>query len=144
MTTSHDEDESVGRMFGGLIFLKTLDRKLLVDFYTHQIGMGLWLEQPNITILKHGNMILGFHQINLDDGNGHQQPDLQGMYTFVYPSTKQVDEMYEKLKGIADGRPRHNERYRIYQFSARDPEGRSLEFQAFLHPLTEVSSRVEI
>ncbi|KAL3757699.1 hypothetical protein ACHAWU_004484 [Discostella pseudostelligera] len=136
-TSPHDE-ETVGKMLGGLIFLKTADRELIVDFYTQRIGMELWLEQPNITILKHGNMIIGFHQINtLSD-----QPDLQGMYTFVYPSIEQVDEMYDKLKDIADGWPRHNERYRIYQFFANDPEGRKLELQAFLHPLTEVSSKV--
>ncbi len=125
-------------MLRGLIFLKTADRELIVDFYTQRVSMELWLEQPNITILKHGNMILGFHQINtLSD-----QPDLQGMYTFVYPSKEQVDEMYDELKDIADSRPRHNGRYRIYQFFAQDPEGRKLEIQAFLHPLTEVSSRV--
>ncbi|KAL7429797.1 hypothetical protein ACHAXH_001127 [Discostella pseudostelligera] len=131
--TSSHADESEGQMLRGLIFLKTADRELIVDFYTQRVSMELWLEQPNITILKHGNMILGFHQINtLSD-----QPDLQGMYTFVYPSKEQVDEMYDELKDIADSRPRHNGRYRIYQFFAQDPEGRKLEIQAFLHPLTE-------
>lgn len=76
----------------------------------------------------------------MDDDSNEDKPDLQGMYTFVYPSKEQVDEMYDKLKDIADDRPRHNERYRIYQFFAKDPEGRNLEFQAFLHPLIEVSS----
>lgn len=145
-TFPHHDDHSVGQMLGGLIFLKTLDRQSIVEFYTTRIGMGLWLEQPNISILNHGNMILGFHQIlnPKTDANDNQpdlqEPDLQGMYTFVYPSTEQVDEMYDKLKDIADGMPRHNERYRIYQFFAKDPEGRNLEFQAFLHPLMEVSS----
>ena len=36
------------------------------------------------------------------------------MYTFVYPSKEQVDEkMYNELEDIADGKPRHNERYQI-------------------------------
>jgi hypothetical protein len=65
------------------------------------------------------------------------------MYTFVYPLIEQVDEMYNLLQDISDGQPRYNERYRIYQFFAKDPEGRNLEFQAFLHPLTEDSSRVQ-
>ena len=64
------------------------------------------------------------------------------MYTFVYPSKEQVGEMYNELEDIADGKPRHNERYQIYQFFAKDPEGRNLEFQAFLHPLSEASSKV--
>eukprot|EP00984_Skeletonema_dohrnii_P018711 scaffold8790_cov126-Skeletonema_dohrnii-CCMP3373.AAC.4 len=135
---SHN-DNHVGQMLGGLVFIKTRDLASLEKFYTETIGMQLWLEQPNITILHHGNMILGFHQIqNVDE----QEPDLQGMYTFVYPSLEQVDDMHAKLQHVADGKPRHNERYRIYQFFAKDPEGRDLEFQAFLHPLKEVSSAV--
>lgn len=131
------QNDTVGQMLGGLVFLKTADRASLVDFYIGRLGMSTWLEQPNITVLNHGNMILGFHQIQSED-----EPDLQGMYTFVYPSREQVDQMYAKLQDIADGEPRHNERYRIYQFFAKDPEGRNLEFQAFLHPLSEVSSKV--
>jgi len=110
--------------------------------------MSRYLEQPNITILNHGNMILGFHQIITSEKEEEEKekdqtrPDVQGMYTFVYPSKEQVDDMYRKLEDVADGKPRHNERYQIYQFFAKDPEGRNLEFQAFLHPLAEVSSKV--
>ena len=135
---STSQNETVGQMLGGLVFLKTADRISIVDFYTRRLGMTVWLEQPNITILNHGNMILGFHQIQ----NSDDQPDLQGMYTFVYPSREHVDDIYSNLEDIADGKPRHNERYSIYQFFAQDPEGRNLEFQAFLHPLTDVSSKV--
>ena len=139
MLSPDNNDNNVGQMLGGLVFIKTKDLPALANFYTETIGMQLWLEQPNIIILHHGNMILGFHQIqNVDE----QQPDLQGMYTFVYPSLEQVDNMYAKLQHIADGKPRQNERYKIYQFFAKDPEGRDLEFQAFLHPLKEVSSAV--
>jgi hypothetical protein len=136
MAMSRNEME-VGQMLGGLIFLKTTKRESLVEFYIHRIGMTPWLEQPNITILSHGNMILGFHQTSDEEA-----PDLCGMYTFVHPSIEKVDEMYNKLRDIADGSPRYNERYRIYQFFAKDLEGRALEFQAFLHPLQEVSSSV--
>jgi hypothetical protein len=139
LSTPNNGDNNVGQMLGGLVFLKTRDLASLAKFYTENIKMQLWLEQPNIIILHHGNMILGFHQIqNLNE----QEPDLQGMYTFVYPSTEQVDDMHTKLQDVADGKPRYNERYRIYQFFAKDPEGRDLEFQAFLHPLKEVSSAV--
>ena len=141
MSESEDQDkgeeEQIGQMYGGLVFLKTRDRVGMVDFYKSRIGMLDWLEQPNITILRHGNMILGFHQPQQQD----QPPDLSGMYTFVYPSRQQVDEMYSKLQDIADGPPRVNDVYRIYQFFATDPEGRNLEFQAFLHPLLVVTSQ---
>eukprot|EP00565_Helicotheca_tamesis_P001908 CAMPEP_0185727448 /NCGR_PEP_ID=MMETSP1171-20130828/3139_1 /TAXON_ID=374046 /ORGANISM="Helicotheca tamensis, Strain CCMP826" /LENGTH=146 /DNA_ID=CAMNT_0028396023 /DNA_START=245 /DNA_END=686 /DNA_ORIENTATION=+ len=140
--SSHDnkEEENIGQMYGGLVFLKTKNRNALVKFYMEQINMSIWLEQPDITILQHGNMLLGFHQIK--DGS-NDTPDVSGMYTFVYPSWSQVDKMYDRLKDIADGTPRVNERYKIYQFFATDPEGRTVEFQAFLHPLTVVSSEVD-
>ena len=130
-----EEEQEIGQMYGGLVFLKTQNRVGMVEFYKSRIGMVDWLEQPNITILRHGNMILGFHQ-----PQPVQPPDLSGMYTFVYPSRQQVDEMYTKLKDIADGPPRVNDVYRIYQFFAADPEGRNLEFQAFLHPLMVATS----
>lgn len=102
--------------------------------------MKVWLEQPDITILSHGNLLLGFHQTNKTDAE-EGAFDTQGvMYTLVYPSVAAVDEMYTALKDIADAPPRHNPTYRIYQFFATDPEHRQLEFQAFLHPIAPVSS----
>ena len=137
MAENKNEQQTIGQMLGGLVFLKTSNRDAVVNFYMNRIGMTIWLEQPNITILSHGNMVLGFHQTVDDD-----RPDLHGMYTFVYPSIEKVDTMYRNLQDIADGCPRFNEKYRIYQFFATDPEGRNLEFQAFLHPLIDVSSNV--
>lgn len=134
-----DGDGAVtGRMRGGLTFLKTRDRPGLVEFYRSMVGMSVWLEQPDITVLSFGNLLIGFHHAP------HEEPDLAGMYTFVYPTKEEVDAMYEDTfkGGTADGPPRVNTRYRIYQFFATDPEGRKLEFQAFLHPLETVSSAV--
>ena len=132
------QDETIGQMTGGLIFLKTRDRPSLVQFYMQTIQMKVWLEQPDISILSHGNFLIGLHH------KPEEEPDVSGMYTFVYPSKQQVDEMYAKFQdtNTVDGPPRINERYRIYQFFAKDPEGRQLEFQAFLHPLSTVTSQV--
>mmetsp|Transcript_5996 Transcript_5996/g.10020 ORF Transcript_5996/g.10020 Transcript_5996/m.10020 type:complete len:152 (+) Transcript_5996:142-597(+) len=63
LSSQSHNDNNVGQMLGGLVFIKTRDLASLEKFYTETIGMQLWLEQPNITILHHGNMILGFHQI---------------------------------------------------------------------------------
>lgn len=147
------EQATIGQMRGGLTFLKTRDRKSLVEFYQSKIGMSVWLEQANITILTFGNLLLGWHQImespsvsnEGDDSQNFEQvqPDVSGMITFVYPTKEEVDAMYIKFQDInADGPPRVNTRYQIYQFFAKDPEGRALEFQAFLHPLCTVTSQV--
>jgi len=136
------EHDILGQMRGGLVFVKTQNRPAMVQFYQHKLNMKIWLEQPDITILSHGNMLVGFHN----------QPDLPAggidtgiMFTFVYPTKAEVDTMYEKFKdSTAGGPPRENERYRIYQFFAKDPEGRNLEFQVFLHSLdVVVTSAVE-
>lgn len=41
------------------------------------------------------------------------------------------------MKDTADAEPRENKDYKIYQFFAKDPEGRTLEFQYFMHPVKE-------
>jgi len=143
-----EQEEEIGQMRGGLVFLKTIDRLGLVKFYEETIGMKVWLEQPNITILSFGNLLIGFHQLpsspsSSSSDSNISNADTSGMYTFVYPTRTEVDAMYIKFKeSTADGPPRVNERYHIYQFFAKDPEGRALEFQVFLHPLTTVSSAV--
>jgi nitroreductase len=43
--------------------------------------------------------------------------------------------MYERLGDLAEAEPVYNDAYHIYQFFARDPEGRRLEFQFFDHEL---------
>ena len=74
-------------------------------------------------------MVLGFHQIT----DSVDRPDLHKACTHSYARQPgHVDEMYRRLMDVADAEPRYNERYRIYQFFAKNPEGRNLEFQAFL------------
>lgn len=109
----------------GIVFFKTERLGEIVDFYLNDIGMRIWLDQEDCTILSHGNLLLGFCQ--------RDEPDLEGMITFFYPEKSDVDDMYEMLSNIATSRPTLNEKYQIYQFFAEDPEGRALEFQAFLH-----------
>ena len=143
MSSTPNENEMVGQMRGGLTFLKTKEREKLVEFYMQKLGMRVWLEQDNISILSHGNFLLGFHQIQEGEEVG---PEIAGMYTFVYPSRHDVDVMYTKLKDAnlpVDGPPRDNKKYGIYQFFSTDAEQRKLEFQAFLHPVDVVSSEVE-
>ena len=144
------QQQQIQQMRGGLTFLKTFHRQEVVEFYVTKIGMKVWLEQPNITILNFGNLILGWHQIVIDKDDDEDSkdilPDVTGMYTFVYPSKEEVDDIFLVLSAtttaMVDGPPRVNDRYHIYQFFAKDPEGRNLEFQAFLHPVTLVTSQV--
>jgi hypothetical protein len=114
----------------GIVFLKCVNIDVLKEFYMGTVGMKVWLEQPDICILRHGNMLVGFHLAGSVDSGC--------LLTFFYDTREEVDEMFAKLEARAETRPRVNEKYRIYNFFAKDPEGRNIEFQAFLHPVEPV------
>jgi len=112
---------------GGIVFFKTTMLDTLAQFYTREVGCSLWLDQGACKIFQHGNMLFGFCRAD--------EPDKQGVITFFYPQREQVDTMYEQLQSIAREKPKMNERFHIYHFYAKDPEGRLIEFQYFDHGL---------
>jgi hypothetical protein len=120
----------------GILFLNTQDLSGIRKFYQKEIGLSLWLDQGGCVILKHGNFLLGFCQ-------GTQEP-FHGMITFFYESKMEVDQIYHRLIEQSEEAPRVNEKFQIYHFFAKDPEGRRLEFQQFLHPLDPYLSGEEL
>lgn len=114
----------------GIVFLRTTDLASMRRFYTDVVGMEPWVSQPGIEILRHGNMLVGFHE--------QETKDTDALLTFFYRGRDDVDAMHARLADRATGAPRENERYRIYNFFAADPEGRKIEFQTFLHPLPDL------
>lgn len=108
----------------GIFFLSTRRRDEIVEFYTTRLELNIWIEQEDCTILRQDNLILGFCQ--------RETADTGGIITFWYGSDKEVDDEYAKLADVAEGPPEVNEKYRIYHFFFRDPEGRMLEVQRFL------------
>ena len=118
-------------MTGGIVFLRTTRFDAVTSFYIERVGMSVWLEQPDISVLRHANLLVGFH---------HQPTaDLDALLTFFYDSREEVDAMYTKLNDAATTEPKENARYRIYNFFGTDPEGRRIEFQCFLHPVPPTS-----
>lgn len=115
----------------GIIFLRTAKFDEVRAFYTETIGMTVWLEQPDIAILRHGNLLIGFHQ--------QSQADLDGLITFFYETAAEVVQMHARLRNVAAAEPRENPKYQIYHFYATDPEGRKIEFQQFLHPVPPIA-----
>jgi len=114
----------------GIVFVRTSDLAGIVAFYMERVGMKRWLSQPQIEILQHENLLVGFHQSD--------QVDVDSLVTFFYPSREQVDEMYARFAATALGPPRENSAYDIYNFFAKDPDGRRVEFQAFLGPVPSI------
>ena len=118
-------------MTGGIVFLRTAQLETLKPFYLGRVGMTIWVEQPDITILRFGNLLVGFHQ----------QPaaDTDVVLTFFYDTREQVDKKHAEFSDVATTEPMENAKYRIYNFFAKDPEGRTIEFQTFLHPLPDIT-----
>jgi nitroreductase len=114
-------------LMSGLIFLTTSDLRSTIAFYESKLGMDLWLDQGDCAVMQHGNLLLGF----CERSNG----SFEGIITIFYETREEVDIAYKMVQDLAEGPPKENEAYRIYHFFAHDPEGRRLEFQAFLHPL---------
>lgn len=111
----------------GLIFLKTRKLDEISNFYIEKIGAKKWISQPDIEILRHDNLLFGFHQQN--------ESDLGVLLTFFFETKEEVNSMYQVLKGVTTSEPKENSKYKIYNFFAKDPEGRNIEFQTFLHKL---------
>ncbi|MHA2069337.1 MAG: VOC family protein [Candidatus Thorarchaeota archaeon] len=114
----------------GIIFFRTKNLDETIQFYAERLGMIVWLEQKGCTILNHGNLLLGFCQKDVFE--------TEGVITFFYETGNDVDKMYSELQDIATTTPVENDAYQIYQFYAKDPEGRTLEFQSFLHELKPI------
>ena len=111
----------------GLIFLPTSDLRATITFYQSKLGMELWLDQGDCAVMQHGNLLLGFCE--------RSGSPFEGIITLFYDTQEEVDAAYQTLQDLAEGPPKENDAYRIYHFFARDPEGRQLEFQAFLHAI---------
>ncbi|MFC7045238.1 VOC family protein [Halobacteriaceae archaeon GCM10025711] len=110
----------------GIVFFGTADRSRVVAFYTDRLGFEVWLEQSGCTILRHDNLLVGFCD--------REQAETEGVVTLVEATRAAVDDRYRALADVARDEPTENEAYRIYQFFADDPDGRTLEVQTFLHP----------
>lgn len=111
----------------GIVFFSTERHEEVVEFYVDTVGADVWLEQPDCTILEYGDFRFGFC--------GREGTDDCGILTFVFEDRADVDAMHEAVGDAATEEPHENEKYRIYQFFAEDPDGRTAEFQTFLHEL---------
>ena len=113
---------------GGITFLKTQNLDAMSDFCRGSLQMKLWLDQGRCRIFFRDHWLLGFI-------HSHQPADTSGIFTLFLPNRQAVDAEFERLQAIADGPPRVNEEFRIYQFFIRDPERRCFEIQSFEHPI---------
>ncbi|NWF95338.1 MAG: VOC family protein [Candidatus Thorarchaeota archaeon] len=115
---------------GGILFFRTKMLDKVVSFYVDALDMSIWLDQRDCVILRRDNLLIGFCS--------RDAADLCGIVTLYYSTQTEVDRMYQKLKHCAEGEPKTNQKYQIYHFLARGPEGRVIEVQQFLHPVDDL------
>lgn len=108
----------------GIVFYATEALEPLVEFYTETIGATVWREQPDCTILQYDNLLFGFC--------ARDRTDRCGIITFVTEDEAGVDKLHQRLADQTTEEPHYNEKYGIYQFFVTDPDGRTVECQAFL------------
>ena len=109
-------------------FLYTADLDRSVRFYREDIGLEPVLDQGACRIFRvAGDAFLGICSA------GKQEPQPGGVIVTLV--TPEVDAWYELLKarGVTlEGPPKRHDRFAIYNFFARDPDGYLVEVQRFL------------
>lgn len=117
----------------GIVFFGTTDLDRIVTFYRERFGFDVWLEQPECTILRYDNLLVGFCE--------RASAETEGLVTVVYETRDAVEDCYERLDAAlrtepvagVDDPPTENDPYEIYNFFGTDPDGRGFEVQTFLH-----------
>ena len=109
----------------GIVFFGSTDYQSIASFYVEEVGAEVWLRQSGCIILAYDNLLFGFCE--------SETAETDGVLTFVTETKAGVDAFYERFADRADSDPTVNETYDIYQFFTTDPEGRTMEFQTFLH-----------
>jgi hypothetical protein len=108
----------------GLVFCYTKDLKVVDGFYQQQLGATLWLDQGTCRIYHKDGFMFAFCEHPGSPPDNH-------MLTFFYPEHAAVDREYQRLSKLAIAPPQYNQRYDVYHFFIKDPDGRVVEFQKF-------------
>jgi hypothetical protein len=112
------------------VFFGSADYKETAAFYVEAVGADVWLEQSACTVCRYDNMLFGFCDA--------EETEIGGVLTFVTEDRAGVDEFYERFADRAEAEPSVTEAFDIYNFFATDLDGRTMEFQTFLHDTAPV------
>ena len=116
-----------------ITFLQTEDLQKTTEFYTEIMKCPIIVDQGQCKIFQiTKESYIGFcsHEFLENEQKGI-------CFTFVCNSKEEVDEWYQILKEKnvkVKEPPKENEKFKIYNFFANDPNGLLIEVQYFLHP----------
>lgn len=113
---------------GSIIFLGTDNLKKTHEFYQGKLGLELIKDQKVCKIYRITEQAsIGFCE--------HIEPTVKEKSPIVTFLCDSVDDAYNNLKDkalIINEPPKINEKFNIYHFFIKDPNGYTLEFQKFL------------
>ena len=106
------------------------------DFYQRDLGLELVRDQGACLIFRIAvGGYLGLCQAGYDGRDAPLPVDERLMTTLVVDDVADVHARLLRLGVDVEAPPRHNERFGITQFFARDPDGYRVEVQRFDDPL---------
>jgi catechol 2,3-dioxygenase-like lactoylglutathione lyase family enzyme len=106
------------------------------DFYVRDLGLALARDQGACLIVRVApGGYLGLCQAGYDGNDEPPSADDRLIATLVVDDVEAVHRRLLRLGAELDGPPRHNPRFGILQFFARDPDGYRIEVQRFDQPL---------
>ncbi len=111
-----------------IVFFPCRDLKETVDFYTRAAGLTVFLEMNGCVILDSGYGYLGFCRYEDD------RPMASGIcISLNVRNAEEVDEYYRKIKRKKPEclvqPPKRHERFPVYSFFMKDPNGYLTEIQ---------------
>jgi predicted enzyme related to lactoylglutathione lyase len=116
----------VVKVVNTIVFFGTRDLSITSSFYKGLIGLELFRDQGTCQIFSAGGGMIGFCD--------HLQVIPREDTPIITLLTDEVDEFYKRLikAGVECTEPTVNEKFNIYHFFTRDPDGYRLEIQRFL------------
>lgn len=120
-----------------IVFLPARDLAATRDFYARDLGLALVRDQGACLIFGAPS---GGHVGFCQRDEGPPPPNDEGVIVTVV--TAEVDDVYRRLRRLGvetENPPSRNEKFGIYHFFARDPDGYRVEVQSFDVPLAASS-----
>jgi len=116
---------------GQVMFLPTDDLQKIIDFYEGVLGLELVRDQTLCRIYKTGpNSYLGFCNREYTIPT-----DYRVVITLLIDDVDGVYKLLNNQDIKTESTPALSERFNVYQFFVRDPNGYLLEIQRFIEPL---------
>ena len=111
-----------------VVFYACDDLTETTAFYRDLLGLPVWLDQPGCRIFDTGYGYLGFVE-------RERTVEAYQCISFNLKDRAAVDAQYQRLKDVLScTQPQLHQRFPVYSFFVKDPNGYTVEFQKISQP----------